>query len=236
MRRGTTFIGLCLITIMSAGCVANRVHLEEGGVSGASTIIVASIGNDRHGLPILGAPLTERPSRQGEHFTIVRLAGDRPVSSCDIAVVGRHPDFHKPIQAIYEWTGKGFRLGLRITEIFMQGFQGGVSPGPEGGGAVLVIVFSPLVAGTAGGFAIGVADGIVKTAEELGKTLTKDERAITCTTYEYDSLDRLRAIRMYKPDRSRELVRTTFEYDGTSRVPIKTVVKSLVEGTEQEVR
>jgi hypothetical protein len=235
MQRGTKFIGLCLVMISVAGCVTNRVNLGEGAVSGASTVIVASIGNDQHGLPILGEPLTERPSGQGEHFTIVRLAGDRPVMSCDIAVVGRHPDFNKPIQAIYEWTGKGFRLGLNITRIFIQGLQGGGSPGPSGG-AVLVIVFSPLVAGTAGGFVIGVADGIVKTAEELGKTLTKDERAITCTTYEYDSLDRLGVMRMYKPDRTRELVRTTFEYDGTSRVPKRAVVKSLVEGIEQEVR
>jgi YD repeat-containing protein len=234
MQRGSKFIVLCLVLVMLAGCVTNRVKLEESGVAGASTVIVASIRNDQQGLPILGVPLTERPSRQGEHFAIVRLAGNRPLLSCDIAVVGRNPNFYKPTQAIYEWTGKGFRLGLRVTEVFAQSLKGGASGVPAG--AVLIIVFSPIAVGTAGGFVVGVADGIVKTAEELGKTVTKDERMITCTTYEYDSLDRLTVMRMYKADRTRELVRTTFEYDGSRRVPTRAVVKSLVEGIEQEVR
>jgi len=232
MARGVKIISLWLGLIMAAGCVKSHVNLEDSGLSRSRTLIVGSIGNDEKGLPLFGTPLTERPSKEGEHFAILRLTGDRPTLSCDIVVVGRNPDFHKPIQAVYEWTGKGFRLGLGVTGLMAQLLQGATGP-PQ---VVLVIVFAPIVAGTAGGFVVGVADGIVITTEELGKIVTKDERLITCTSYEYDDLDRLTLMRMFTADRTQELVRTTFEYEGPSRVPTKAVVKSLVEGAEQEVR
>lgn len=224
------FICLCLILILSAGCVKNHVNLEESGTPDSRTVIVGSIGTGEKGLPVPGEALGKRPSRRGEHFTILRLVRDRPVMSCDVVVVGRKPNFHKPLNAVYEWTGKGFMLGMHVAGGLGQ-VVGGASP--EVG---LAVIITPIVAGAACGFAVGVADGIVKTAEQLGKTVTKEERMITCTSYEYDSLDRITRMRMYTADRTQELVRTTFEYEGQGRIPGRTVVKSLIEGTEQEVR
>ncbi len=177
---------------------------------GARTVIVGSISAGEKGLPVTGETLKERPTRRGEHFTILRLAGDRPAMSCDIVVVGRKPNFHKPINAVYEWTGKGFMLGVRVAAGLGPAAVGPPQVGLEGLAVGLAVIITPIVAGAACGFAVGVADGIEKTVEQLGKTVTKEERMITCTTYAYDSVDRITLMRMYTADRTQELVRTTF--------------------------
>jgi hypothetical protein len=93
-----------------------------------------------------------------------------------------------------------------------------------------------MAAGTVGGFIVGIVDGIRQTAVELSKVASQDEEVITCTRYEYDALGRLAYMRMLTPDRTRELVRTEFQYEGAATVPSKTVVRSLAEGKEREIR
>jgi len=233
MNSQNTIACLCLALLMSTGCVAGRVNLAENSSPGARTELVTSIGNDEKGLPVPGPALARRPSKPGDHFTILLLIDGRPERSCDVAVVGRDPDFKKPIKAVYEWTGKGFQLGLGISGFLAQGLRGG-----SGDGALMaiVIVLAPIPAGTAGGFVVGVADGVGKTFEELGKAVTRDEKALTCTIYEYDDRKRLLFMHMYLPDFTRELVRTGFEYEGNNTVPAKAVVRNMADGQERDIR
>ncbi len=225
---------------MSAGCVARRVNLTENSTRGARTEFVASIGNDDKGLPVPGPTLARRPSKPGDHFTILRLTDGRPELSCDVAIIGRDPDFQKPIKAVYKWTGKGFRLGVSISaflfDAVLQGGGEGGNPNPKGIVTAVVVMLLPIPAGTAGGLVVGVADGLEKTFEEVGKSMTKDEKALTCTTYEYDDRKRLLFMHMYLPDYTRELVRTRFEYEGNNTVPAKAVVRNRGDGQEREIR
>ena len=197
--------------------------------------MVRTIGYDDKGLPVPGPALAERPSSPGEHFTLLRLAADRPAVSYDIAVVRQKPDLTRPFQAVYEWTGKGFTLGLNVAGAAAYGAVH-VQPANNDQAAVeLAIVAAPIALGTVGGFVVGLADGIRQTALELGKIATKDEEVVTCTTYEYDALSRLAFMRMFTPDRRRELVRTEFVYEGAATLPARTVVTSLVEGKERDI-
>jgi hypothetical protein len=203
-------------------------------MSGDVEVIVSGITYDDNGLPVMGALLAERPSRPGDHFTVIRLWGDRPVISYDIIVRRQKPNFAKPFQAVYEWTGKGFILGVNISAGMLQGIQ--IPQDKDSAAIELVIIITPLAAGTVGGFVVGLIDGIRQTALELSKVVTKGEVVGTCTTYEYDALNRLARMRMLTPDRKRILVFTEFVYNGAETSPFRTVVKSIVEGEERDVR
>jgi hypothetical protein len=228
-----TYIILCLISVIS-GCSAKHAALEGPTVSGASEVIVSGITYDDKGLPVMGAFLSKRPSKPGDHFSVIRLTDARPVISYDIIVRHQKPDFAKPFQAVYEWTGKGFILGANISAVMLQGIQ---APHDKDAAAIeLAIIITPLAAGTAGGFVVGLADGIRQTALELSKVVVNGEVVVTCTTYEYDALNRLKYMRMLTPDRKQVLVLTEFVYEGTEALPSRTVVKSLAEGKEREVK
>lgn len=167
---------------------------------------------------------------------MVRLSQDKPAISYDIAVIREKADFTKPFQAVYDWTGRGFMWGVKATEVLGNGFYQG-SYTKEEAAAALVIIFTPLTAGTVGGFVVGVVDGIKHTAVELGKVvINADEQVVTCTTYHYDSRNRLVLMRMLSADRKQELVRTEFVYEGLGTVPVRTVVKSSAEGREQDIK
>ncbi len=43
-------------------------------------------------------------------------------------------------------------------------------------------------------------------------------------------------MRMFTPDLKQEIVRTDFVYEGAGAVPSRTVIKSLVDGMEHELR
>jgi len=101
---------------------------------------------------------------------------------------------------------------------------------------LLAILAMPIAAGTAGGFIVGVADGVRQTALELSKVIVPGEKVVTCTTYEYDASNRLALMRMLSPDRMQELVRTEFAYEGAGTVPVRTTVRSPAEGRERDIR
>jgi hypothetical protein len=227
---------LVAAALLVAGCAAQRVGEEEHAWIGTEAIVVRAIGYDDKGLPLRGAPLAERPSSLGDHFTVVRLLSDRPLISYDIVVARQKPDFAKPLQAVYEWTGRGFTMGANVTGAMANGTVRIQARNNEEAFFVLAIVVTPIVAGTAGGFIVGIADGVRQTGVELGKVIVPGEEVITCTTYEYDGSNRLLRMRMLSPDRGRELVRTEFAYEGSATVPSSTVVKSLVEGKERDIR
>jgi len=229
-------ISLCFVSVIVAGCAAKHVALEGPGTSGAVEVLVREIRYDDKGLPVIGEPLAERSSEQGEHFCVVHLADGLPVISYDIAVTRQKPDFAKPLQAVYEWTGKGFRLGANVTGVVSEGVSRVQPRNRDETVLELAIIITPLAAGAVGGFVVGLVDGIRQTALELSKVAANGEEVVTCTTYEYDALNRLAYMRMLTPDRKQELVRTEFVYEGAATAPSRTVVKSLAEGKEREVK
>ena len=226
-----TFVSLGLVSVVAAGCATKHVALDEYPTSWTSEIIVREIGYGDKGLPVIGTALPERPSRPGDHFSVVRLADGMPLISYDIAVTRQKPDFVKPLQAVYEWTGKGFKLGAEVMGPVADCVTRVEPQNRDEVVLELAIIVTPLAVGTAGGFVVGLAEGIRQTGLELSKVVVNGEAAITCTTYEYDSLGRLMFMRMHTPDRKRELVRTEFWYEGAGTAPVKTKVKSLAEGT-----
>lgn len=235
MAARKTFVRLCLTSLLIAGCATKHVGQEEYAASGTYDIVVRAIGYDDKGLPVRGTPLAERPSRPGDHFTVVRLLRDRPVISYDIAVVRRRPDFARPLQVVYEWTGKGFMLGANVTGAMANGAMRVQVQHRDEAFFVLAIIVTPIAAGTVGGFIVGIADGVRQTALELSKVIVPGEEVVTCTTFEYDGLNRLVLMRMLSPDRMQELVRTKFAYEGAGTVPSRTTVKTLAEGKERDI-
>jgi len=227
-----TFVGVCLISVLVAGCATRHVRYEKYPPLGTYDIVLPAIGYDEKGLPVLGTSLTERPSRPGDHFTVVRFREGKPAISYDIVVARQAPDFTRPLEVVYEWTGRGFTMGVNVTKAIAQGMQGGsagIQSGRDAAIVLFVIIVAPIAAGTAGGFIVGVADGARHTALEMRKVIVPGEQVITCTTFEYDGSNRLVLMRMLSPDQARELVRTEFDYEGSGTVPSKTTVRTLAD-------
>lgn len=224
---------VCL-AVITAGCTPYRAHLEEHQ-RGTSTMIVRSMEYDDKGLPVPGLRLGKRPTALGDHFTLVRVKGNEPAISYDIAVTRQRPDLVKPLQAVYKWTGRGFTFGVESRDDILKNGPGKVSDPKEFAAVVVWIIAAPVL-GAAGGFVIGAGDAIRQGAMELSKVAVNGEQVITCTTYEYDASERLSFMRMHTPDLKQELVRTEYSYEGSGTVPIRTVIKSLVEGKEREIK
>lgn len=229
-------VSLGLASIVVMGCGAKHVVLDGDPAYWTSEIVVREIGFDDKGMPIIGEPLAGRPSSPGDRFSLVRLADGRPLISYDIAVVRQKPDFGKPFRTVYEWTGKGFMLGADATGAWADCVMRAQPQNRDEAAVQLAILVVPVTVGTVGGFVVGLADGIRQTALEMSKVVVNGEEAITCTTYEYDSLGRLMFMRMHTPDRGRELVQTEFWYEGAGLVPVRTMVRSLAEGKEREIK
>ena len=226
---------LCLTLLLIAGCATKHVGPEEYATSGTYDFIVRAISYDDNGLPVPGTPLAKRPSRPGDHFTLVRLLRDQPVISYDIVVVRQRPDFARPLQVVYEWTGKGFTLGANVTKAIVNSATPVQMQGKDAAFFVLAIMVTPTAAGAAGGFIVGIADGARQTALELSKVIVPGEELVTCTTFEYDGLNRLVLMRMFSPDRMQELVQTKFAYEGAGTVPVRTTVKTLAGESERNI-
>jgi hypothetical protein len=138
---------------------------------------------------------------------------------------------------VYEWTGKGFTLGVNVTQAIVSSARSVQMQGSRNEAMfLLVIIVMPIAAGTAGGFIVGIADGARHTALEMSKVMFRGEQVVTCTTFEYDELHRLVLMRMLSPDRMQELVRTRFTYEGAGTVPVRTTVRTLAEGKEHDIQ
>lgn len=226
---------LCLAAVLLSNCASNTHDINGPGMPLRYDIIVNEMGYNDKGLPVPGRVLDERPSQPGQHFTVVQMADDRPLVSYDIAVVRGKPDFNKPLEAIYEWTGKGFLYGITATDVLFSDSHFHIHSASELAGAAAVMA-TPAAIGGIAGFVIGVGDGAFQTVQELGKFVHDDEQVLTCTRYDYDIGGRLLRMRMFTSDMKKELVRTNFEYFGKSPVPTRATVESFVEGKERVVK
>ncbi len=225
-----------VIGFILAGCAPTQVRLDDGRqpVPKIREVLVREAEYGRKGEPIFLHHLGSRPTNAGDRFTIARLMDDRPLVSFDIIVRDRKADFSRPFKVVYEWTGRGFRGGAQGTAVALDlvGHSGNAIQNRDDALIALVIVVAPVAVGTAGGFVIGIADGIKTTAEETMKVvLGKYEQVVAYTTYSYDAQDRLVLMRMFKADDSRqEVVRTEYRYEGASTEPSKTVITTLPDG------
>jgi len=215
-----------------AGCVSHQVHPQEWQGAGHMTeVAVSRIEYTDKGLPLLGPRLAERPSRPGERFTVALNENGRLAASFDIVVAGPGSDLMKPFRAVYAWTGKGYRWGLEQTPVTMNLASQARPSDRKQTLAVLVFSVSPLAVCTAGGFVIGVADGLRTTAGELCKIVVRGtEQIITSTVYVYDTAGRLARMTLLAASTGQELLRAEYSYEGPSTVPRRTTVSRPSEG------
>lgn len=227
---------LLIAAMLLSGCAAKHAGTREqqAGVR-FREVLVREVEYSPKGLPIFSNRLERRPSRGGDRFTLVRFINDRPATSFDIAVLGPNADFTRPFKAIYEWTGKGFQAGAlgSAATLDLASHAGGQVHDRNDAVIVLAVILTPMAVGAAGGFLIGLADGIKTTVEEMGKVVLGNyEQVATYTTYTYDAHDRLYLMRMFRADDSlQELVRTDYTYEADSPVPVTTVITTYPDGT-----
>jgi len=200
--------------------------------------LVRSVTFTENGLPQFDDILSERPSEQGASFTLVHYREGKPFTSYDVTIIDRRdPDFLKPLEVIYEWTGKGFMAGLSVTSEVPYYY---INTGAYSDEAALIqagLVVAPMVVGTAGGFVVGLFACIPSAAKEFGLILVdKQEILISYARYEYDDLGRLIYMRTFHPSNPPiEVVTTEFLYVGKELVPSETRVTSHPEGTIRTV-
>ncbi len=214
--------------------MAERVDLAAGGALGGAApeaVIVAKVDYDDHGLPRFDGVLKKRPTKAGERFSLVHYEGGRPEYSCDIAITKQSPDMKRPLRVIYEWTGKGFKVGA-VLALAQAGYY---NPAGEESHAAdmkteksLHASAGALLLGSAGGFAIGLVSFLPSAIKEMSRlVLNKKETVLGFSSYEYDENGRLARMRTFAPDGvPTELVRTDYSYAGESAVPCNTEVTS----------
>lgn len=223
---------LCAFAITAHGCMTERVHpaTEYPSVPKQGTFLLKKIDYDAHGRPLFRERLAKRPGAAGERFTIVHAVNDRPSRSYDIAIVEQQKaDMGKPLAVVYEWTGKGFEVGLAISRGMVQGSYSASSSNDAL--VYLAAITAPVVVGGVTGFVVGVVSCIPETVAELRNLLVNaKETVINYTVYEYDEKGRIRFMKLYPPvEHAQELVKTEFHYAGDREEPSKTEVTSLIE-------
>ncbi len=231
-------VNLSCLVVLAAGCGPKQVRLENHHAQ-SQEILIPYIEYDPNGLPLLGPRLKERPTREGDRFTIVELLDGRTEISYDVVVAGSESDFSKPFRVIYEWTGKGFQAGAQGTGVTANVAGHTQIHGDRDAAVVmLAIVVAPLVIATAGGFLVGVADSVRTTIQEMIKVVRgKHEKVVTYTTYAYDAANRLILTRMFKADETaEEVIRTEFSYQRDSRTPFESIITTYPDGAKRVVK
>ena len=226
-------LSLILLPIIVLSCAPSRVNMSDPvffNEMTTSIVMVKRIEYDNHGRPLFRSVIQKRPDKTGEQFTLVYFRGDKPVKSFDIAVVGRRPDIVRPLGVIYDWTGKGFKVGFELAIESMRGVDANDK-------YAWVIPAASLVVGTAAGFVIGVGASVPVAIQEVNALITDNEVLISFSEYAYDERGRMKSMRIFQPDeKPRELVKTEFNYHGNEPAPFETVVFSYPEDKTRTVQ
>jgi hypothetical protein len=227
------------VPLLFSGCMTGRLVFEGGGSPAGPCVAVDGMGFDEYGRPAFGPPLKKRPSREGDRFVVGRYEGDRPLVAYDLAVTGaEEPDVARPLWVVYEWTGRGFMAGARLSGHMLQAL-GNLQPASDEEAAVIILTaLSPVVLGSAGGFVVGVVASVPQAARELRQAvISKEETLVSYTVFEYDGAGRISAYSTYAAGMSpSEIVRAGFFYKGASSVPARADVTSRPEGTVRTIR
>ena len=221
---------IVLSFLVLSGCMTEHVQpvKEFPDVPCQSTFFVKKVDHDDLGRPLFTEILGDRPKKAGQLFTIVHAVNDRPVRSYDIAILDqKKPDMGKALAIIYEWTGKGFEVGVEISAQFM---PYGFSSGREAL-VFLALKTAPIVICGATGFVVGFVAAVPETTAELKQVIVNAREAVAgYSTYDYDEIGRIRFMTIYSPGpEASELVKTAFFYSEKDREPYKTEVTSVAE-------
>jgi hypothetical protein len=177
--------------------------------------MLQKIDYDPHGLPMFQSILQKRPDKAGQ-FTLVYYWDNRPVKSFDIAIVRKRPEVMQPLAVVYEWTGKGFKVGVYLASKINSSDKTG-----------LRLDATEMTLGTAAGFVIGVVAAVPTTIKEINGLIAGNEVLISYSEYTYDQAGRLHIARTFQPaEKPRELVRTEFDYLDNETIPTQTIIYS----------
>lgn len=228
---------LLIVSLMS--CAPRRAELPHFYPSDGQKPVLAVVKNieyDEQGRPVFSNTLNERPTGEGEQFSLVQFVNGKPARSFDIVVIPERPDFSRPFKVIFAWTGKGFRAGVTSGKIYTdsvvteqkRNFNGGTKTGSEAVMAVGQVMILSI-----GGFVVGVAAGISAAFQELSHyAVGAHEQVISFTVYEYDFRERISLMKTFLPtDISQELIKTEFFYLGEEAIPSKTTITSYPENS-----
>lgn len=211
------------------------------------------IDYSEYGMPVFAGPLTvsEINSRTNAVAAVYDRAQKTPVKAYHIAVVpaSKKPDPKKPFSVIYEWTGRGFRVGYEYSKDIIEQSAALAGDARGGGGAnndaCLALIAAPGSAAGAiiflgsgiGGFVVGLAESVPATYRELEKTVPGKEQVIMgWTALEYDGRGRMTGYTEYSPpQRSEKLSQTVFFYRKEEPFPFKVTNYSWPEKKERTV-
>lgn len=233
MRTKSHVIYACCLLLVLSGCMTDRVQpvKEYPGVPKQSAFLVKKIDYDRYGRPLFHQRITRRPGSAGKQFTLVHAVDNRPVRSYDIALVEQKPNVLRPLEVVYEWTGKGYEAGVTSGRFFVSSLTVDVRGNRAAGTVQVGGALATMVVFTAAGFVIGLVASVPATMQELRNVVVNArETVIGYTVYEYDEKNRIKFVKLFPPiEHAGAIVKTEFFYEGGSDDPSKTEVTSVLE-------
>ncbi|MDY7033454.1 MAG: hypothetical protein SVY10_16300, partial [Thermodesulfobacteriota bacterium] len=97
----------------------NIENIHTGRNENKKISLFHSITYKHNGLPHFNAPLEKPPSESGSTYVVAVFDdSEKPLRSFHIQISEsqKKADVSKPLQVIYEWTGRGFHVGCQIAE------------------------------------------------------------------------------------------------------------------------
>ncbi len=194
---------------------------------------------DEFGAPHFNGMLNERPVKVGDSYFAVIFSDTTPQRYFTIGIFksSDRPDFRKPFNVIYEWTGRGFRTGHDDSrDLIQKNMELASAPGRKGCASLfaapgMAVGSAIFLANGAGGFIVGLHESVSTSVEEFKKLgIRKEEVVIGYNTIEYDSLNRIMRFTSFTPPpEEKKLSETSFYYRGNETHPSKSVNYSIPE-------
>jgi len=231
-------IGILVPTLIS--CASNQISIAPDITSeNQATKFVHSLDFSSDGLPTFSEPFRTKPRQVGTHYFQVLYENSKPQAAFLVGVAGENKaDWSRPFSTIYNWTGKGFSVGVRFLEDTL---NSGCNNGElERGikdvfGKLLacsaVGVVGAVVTGT-GGFVIGTFASAPVFVNELQHSLDPSrERLLMVMRMSYDISGRLTSYTFELPDgrAGQQFITSQCVYDGGATRPRECIVASTPE-------
>ena len=232
--RRRLFILVLTIQIAVSHCTVKRINMENLHADRNENLKLSwfqSITYGSDGLPYFYTRLEGPPSESGTTYVVAVFDDDeKPLKSFQIQISESQEkaDASKPLQVIYEWTGKGFLVGCQIAGEVL---ESGIPRNIESFACVVIIGTASVAACSLGGFIIGVGASTPLAYEELKRIrITGDEVLLSISEYEYDQMGRMVRLTMYHPGPDPIiLTETQYFYRGNEESPYKSINRSMPE-------